>query len=100
MTMLPGENEAAPGYDDPLGMLAACHRRIERQLGTLERLQRHLPVHGCDADARAAAAGILRYFDNAAPHHHADEEDSVFPRLLGTVPSARALAHRILREHE
>jgi hemerythrin-like domain-containing protein len=99
MTMLPGENEPAPGYDDPLGMLAACHRRIERQLATLDRLQRHLAAHGCDADARAAATGILRYFDTAAPHHHADEEESIFPRLLAADPSARALAGTILGEH-
>ena len=63
-------------------MLAACHRRIERHLATLERLQRHLPEHGCDPDARAAARAILRYFDNAAPNHHADEEASLFPRLV------------------
>ena len=37
---------AAPSFDDPLGMLSACHRRIERQLATLARLQRHLPEHG------------------------------------------------------
>jgi len=71
----------APSFDDPLGMMAACHRRIERQLATLSRLQRHLPENGCDADARAAARGILRYFDAAAPNHHADEEESLFPRL-------------------
>jgi|GEM_PF-2722120 len=76
----------APAFDDPLGMLLACHRRIERQLATLARLQRHLPEHGCDVDARAAARGILRYFDTAAPSHHADEEVSVFPRLRGAVP--------------
>jgi len=72
---------AAPTFDDPLAMLTACHGRIARQLETLARLQRHLPEHGCDHDARVAARGILRYFDTAAPNHHADEEDSVFPRL-------------------
>ena len=97
--MLPGDQEPAPGYDDPLGMIKACHRRIERQLATLDRLQRHLPARGCDADARAAAAGILRYFDTAAPHHHADEEDSVLPRLVAAVPGARALAETLRREH-
>jgi hemerythrin-like domain-containing protein len=76
----------APSFDDPLGMLTACHRRIERQLATLARLQRHLPEHGCDTDARTAARGILRYFDAAAPNHHADEEDSVFPRLEDALP--------------
>ena len=100
MATLPGDNEPAPGYDDPLGMLAACHRRIERQLATLDRLRRHLPAHGCDADARAAAAGILRYFDTAAPHHHADEEESVFPRLVAAAPDARALVETLAREHE
>jgi hemerythrin-like domain-containing protein len=91
---------AAPAFDDPLGMLSACHRRIERQLDTLERLQRHLPEHGCDADARAAARTILRYFDHAAPHHHADEEASVLPRLAREQPSrAAALAADLRREH-
>lgn len=74
-------------FDDPLGMLSACHRRIERQLATLGRLQRHLPEHGCDDDARAAARAILRYFDNAAHHHHADEEVSVFSRLRALAPT-------------
>jgi hemerythrin-like domain-containing protein len=90
---------AAPSFDDPLGMLAACHRRIERQLATLARLQRHLPEHGCDADARAAARGILRYFDSAAPNHHADEEQSVFPRLALAVKDSRALIHDLERDH-
>lgn len=79
-----------PDFDDPLGMIKACHRRIERQLATLDRLQRHLPEHGCDADARAAARAILKYFDNAAPRHDADEEASLFPRLLAAARAESA----------
>ena len=30
--------EAAPGPDDPLGMLKACHRRLEARLATLSRV--------------------------------------------------------------
>jgi hemerythrin-like domain-containing protein len=91
----------APGFDDPLGMLSACHSRIARQLQTLERLQRHLPENGCDADARAAARGILRYFDSAAPNHHSDEEVSVFPRLKAALPgNADGLIAELEREHE
>jgi hemerythrin-like domain-containing protein len=90
----------APSFDDPLGMLRACHGRIERQLETLQRLQRHLPEHGCDVDARAAARGILRYFDTAAPHHHADEEQSVFPRLEAARPGeAGVLIAELGRDH-
>ena len=82
------------------GMLAACHGRIERQLATLERLQRHLPEHGCDVDARAAARGILKYFDTAAPNHHADEEASIFPRLRTAVHGlADTLVADLEREH-
>jgi hemerythrin-like domain-containing protein len=90
---------AAPGFDDPLGMLRACHRRIERQLATLVRLLRHLPEHHSDADARAAAAAIMRYFDTAAVNHHADEEHSLFPRLVAAAPDARDLARKLEREH-
>jgi hemerythrin-like domain-containing protein len=97
----PFPDAAAPGFDDPLGLLSACHGRIERQLATLERLQRHLPESGCDADARAAAQGILRYFDTAAPHHHADEEESLFPRLAAAAPGrAATLIAELAQEHE
>jgi hemerythrin-like domain-containing protein len=96
----PFSDPVAPDFDDPLGMLAACHRRIERQLATLDRLQRHLPEHGCDADARAAARAILKYFDTAAPNHHADEEGSVFPRLAAAVPAtARPLIAELESDH-
>jgi hemerythrin-like domain-containing protein len=94
-------DHAAPAFDDPLGVLSACHRRIERQLGTLARLQRHLPAHGCDHDARAAARGILRYFDTAAVHHHADEEASLFPRLIERVPEdAAPLVADLAADHQ
>lgn len=99
MTELFGESPAA-SFDDPLGMLRACHGRIERQLATLERLQRHLPEHGIDAQARSAARALLRYFDHAEPNHHADEESSVFPRLLARAPAARDLVARLKTEHE
>lgn len=90
---------AAPGFDDPLGVLRACHRRIERQIATLERLRRHLPEHHADADARVAATAIMRYFDTAARHHHADEEDSLFPRLCQVRPGLAAIVGRIEGEH-
>jgi hemerythrin-like domain-containing protein len=91
---------AAPSFDDPVGMLSACHRRIEKQLATLDRLQRHLHEHGCDDDARAAARAILRYFDTAAVNHHADEEKSVFPRLVERGGGhARAIVSALEDEH-
>lgn len=70
------------GFDQPLAALSACHRRIENQMATLIRLQKHVARSGFDNDARIAAVGILRYFVQAAPHHHADEENDLFPRVL------------------
>ena len=97
----PFADSPAPDFGDPLGMLKACHRRIERQLATLDRLQRHLPEHGCDDDARAAARAILKYFDSAAPNHHADEEASLFPRLAAAAPGqAPPLIAALERDHE
>jgi hemerythrin-like domain-containing protein len=91
---------AAPTFDDPLAMLTACHGRIGRQLETLARLQRHLPEHGCDHDARVAARGILKYFDTAAPNHHADEEGSLFPRLAqARAGGIEALLADLERDH-
>jgi hemerythrin-like domain-containing protein len=80
-------------------MLLACHGRIRRQLATLVRLQRHLPENGADAEARAAATAILRYFDRAGADHHADEERSLLPRLTARAPDIAALASVIVREH-
>ena len=80
--MTPSLIPSLPGFDQPIEMLRACHDRIERQCETLERLVPHLKAHGCDASAREAAAAVLRYFTEAGPHHHADEERDLFPRLL------------------
>jgi hemerythrin-like domain-containing protein len=93
-------DSSAPSFDDPIAMLRACHDRLERQLATLERLARHIPEHGCDASARGAARAILRYFDSAEPNHHADEEASIFPRLLAHTPSVRGLVARLAVEHD
>jgi hemerythrin-like domain-containing protein len=99
MPPLPQSAQPAPGFDDPLGLLTACHRRIERQLASLDRLRRHLPEHHADADARTAARAILRYFDTAAPHHHDDEERSLFPRLTAAAPDIAPIAATLQKEH-
>jgi len=76
------------GFDDPLGMLLGCHRRIEKKIGTLKRLCAHLSAKGMDAEASTAAQAVLRYFDVAAAHHHADEERDLFPMLRNRITDA------------
>ncbi len=99
MTVFPHAH--APGFDDPLEMLQACHGRIQAQCDTLHRLGSHLQAHGDDAQASQAARAILRYFDTAGRHHHQDEEQDLFPRLLATGdPTARELIAWLLAQHE
>ncbi|MBJ9696821.1 hemerythrin domain-containing protein [Burkholderia cenocepacia] len=72
----------APSFDEPVEMLEACHERIAAECATLMKLAAHLPSHGADTQAQQAARNIMRYFDIAAPHHHADEEQDLFPVLV------------------
>jgi hemerythrin-like domain-containing protein len=74
--------KSAPTFDEPIEMLKACHERIASQCATLEKLVAHLPSHGSDVQAQQAAKNILRYFNVAGPHHHADEEQDLFPLLI------------------
>lgn len=92
---------SAPGFDNPLEMLLACHGKIQTQCATLHKLLQHLPSHGCDLAAQQAAQAILRYFDTAGQNHHDDEEQDLFPCLLAT-PNAEVhkLIARLLDEHK
>ncbi len=71
----------APGLDEPLEILEACHGRIENQLVTLERLVAHLREKDVDESVRKAIASVVRYFESAGAHHHEDEEIDLFPHL-------------------
>jgi len=96
-SLLPGP---APGFEQPFEMLEACHERVHRMLDLLERLREHLAEQGADRSARDAARDVMRYFDQAAPHHHRDEELHVFPPLLarGDADTA-ALVRRLQHDH-
>ncbi|MDE2369238.1 MAG: hemerythrin domain-containing protein [Burkholderiales bacterium] len=87
---LPGHAAPAAGFEVPLEMLESCHRRVENQCSTLRRLVDHLAKRGADADARAAAVAIRRYFEVAAPDHHADEEVDLFPALVAATSGVDA----------
>ena len=69
------------GFDDPIAMWTGCHRRIEKQLKTLEKLAEHVARHGVDIEAAGAAQAVLRYFEKSGPHHHEDEDRDLFPLL-------------------
>lgn len=83
----------AAGFDQPLELWGACHGRVRRMIGLLQRLAEHVPKAGADSDARTTATSIRRYFDEAAPRHHDDEEIDLFVRLrerLGQLDATHA----------
>ena len=95
----------APDFDEPIAVLKHCHDKIRKNLQTLQKLPAHLKANGADEDAQKAAAGILRYFREAAPNHHADEEDDLLPMLQETARDAdrhllATLQPQILAEHQ
>lgn len=92
----PGSADAGASFDTPLDLLTECHRRVEDQCALLTRLADHLKQHGSDAVAASAARAVLRYFELAAPKHHADEEDDLFPALLDSVAGSDAVCLREL----
>lgn len=72
----------AAGFDQPLAMWHACHERVARMNNMLQRLVDYLKTHAVDKDAQVTASSVRRYFEEAAPRHHEDEEIDLFPRLL------------------
>jgi hemerythrin-like domain-containing protein len=84
------------GFDQPLGLLSDCHRRIERFLEVMVRVLERTGGGPMDGPQRDALEAALRYFAAAAPRHTEDEERSLFPRLRASDdPAAREAMRRI-----
>jgi len=91
---------AAPDFDDPLGLLRACHERILKHIEMLQALAAHVEATGVDGEARSAAAAVHRYFSTAGRHHHQDEEQEVFPRLSRQSLKLADLVYGLRKDHE
>lgn len=91
------------GFDEPVEMWLACHQRVRRFASMLGRLNTHMARAGADEEAQQSAASIRRYFNEAAPRHHEDEEVDMFPllreRSRATDPAVIATLARVEAEH-
>lgn len=85
--------------DHPLARLAACHRRVEQRLETLGRAAARF---SSDRDeALRAIDACLHFFAANGVLHTADEEESLFPRLLPLLtPGERAAIEGLKQDHE
>jgi hemerythrin-like domain-containing protein len=72
------------GFDDPIGMLKDCHRRIERFLQVLWVVVNRAQNRALADEEVTAVQSALQYFRVGGLRHTADEEESLFPRLRAT----------------
>ena len=70
------------GFDDPIGMLKDCHRRIEHFLGILCAVAERALRRTLTEEEIAAVQAALNYFRVGGQRHTSDEEESLFPRLV------------------
>ena len=85
----PFPSPADATFDRPVSILLSCHDKVRHFAGLMLKLEAHLAAQrqqpgepaSASPDARHAAALVRRYFEVAAPLHHQDEEDDVFPAL-------------------
>jgi hemerythrin-like domain-containing protein len=87
------------GFDDPIGMLKDCHRRIERFVSLLGRIAAQANGRALNLEERQAVEAALRYFRDSGPRHNSDEEQSLFPRLKD-MPGLQADIVRLAGEHQ
>lgn len=94
--------QKAAGTDGPIEHLAACHRRIEERLGTLERAAEWI---GSEDEAKKAEAiqaigSAIAFLDSSGVLHTVDEEESLFPRLAHLLtPHEREYLDALERQH-
>lgn len=90
--------QPAPGFDDPLGLLRACHMRMLMHCATLEKLPAQLQA-GNAGELGETVEKLRHYFNTAAHLHHQDEERDLFPLLEEQSPDFNAAVRELSGEH-
>lgn len=100
-TALTNFDAPATSFDEPLALLQACHDRVRLGLSALLEIGERVAAGRADGSVHLAAAEVLHYFDQAAPHHHEDEEQHIFPCVLARTADAavRAAVLRLQEDH-
>lgn len=88
------------GFDDPIGMLKDCHRRIEHFLELLCVVPGRAAGRVLTGEERSAVEAALSYFRVGGHRHTADEEQSLFPRMReGGAEADLAEVERLEHDH-
>jgi hemerythrin-like domain-containing protein len=93
--------EPDSGFDDPIGMLTDCHRRIEHFLDILCVVAHRAAGRAMTGEESVAVQASLQYFRTGGQRHNADEEESLFPRLRASAGSDEISdIHGLVSDHE
>lgn len=87
------------GFDDPIGMLKDCHRRIESFLSILCVVVDRAQGRNLTDEERDAVKSALQYFRTGGQRHTADEEESLFPRLRKSDAKSFEEIDRLVDDH-
>lgn len=87
------------GFDNPLGMLRDCHRRIEKFVGIRCHVAARRASGPLTDEELSAVKAALQYFIEGGRRHNQDEEDSLFPRLRTAHRAHHDIIHRLQSEH-
>ena len=77
---------------DVFAQFVRAHRDIEARVVLLERAADEICDGATRTSALATIADVLAYFEGPAAIHHADEQETLFPRLRPLEGSAQLLA--------
>jgi len=100
VTMNDALTPGLPDFDDPLGVLQACHERMLEHCDILQNLVSHIAQNGVDSEARSAINKVTRYFNTSAVQHHQDEEENLFPLLNRQSLKLAEIIYRLNQEHK
>lgn len=95
MQLLPKEHS----FNEPLGLLSDCHRRVEKFLNVLLKVGQEAPEDQLTPLYIQGLETALDYFRDAAPKHTEDEEHSLFPRITHD-SRAREIIDRLESDHD
>jgi hemerythrin-like domain-containing protein len=87
------------GFNDPIGMLKDCHRRIESFLQILCLVAERARGRRLNDEEAVAINSALSYFRTGGQRHTADEEESLFPRLRGQSAEEPEELHGLEDDH-
>ena len=96
----PGILTQAPDFENPLGLIQACHERILFHCDLLDKLTDYIARNEIDKEASDAGRRIHRYFNTAGKLHHQDEEKDLFPRLVRVSLKLADIINQLKQGHQ